>query len=89
MKTMILSVGIMAILLSSIQGRAAFLVDDAVIVGQLCPKDLCMNHWNNVTLMMCNNSTGHEPADKDYVYGSYIIGQTSCLCPCNFLKFYK
>lgn len=89
MKTMILGLGLMAILFSSIQSRATFLVDDTEIVRQLCPKDLCMNRWNNVTIMMCNNTTGHEPAGKDYVYGSYIIGQRSCLCPCNFIKFYK
>ena len=89
MKATILSLGIVVVLFSSFSGRAAFLMDDTEIAEKLCPKDLCLNHWNNVTIMMCNNTTGREPAGKDYVFGSYIIGQTSCLCPCNFPKFYK
>jgi hypothetical protein len=92
MKTMILNIGIAAALLTSIQGRATFLYDDAVIVQKLCPKDVCLNHWNNTTILMCEGPAlplAQKPAGEDYVFDSFIVGSKSCLCPCDFIKFYK
>jgi hypothetical protein len=84
MKVIVLSIGVLAVLLSSISGRAAYFVDERQIAENLCPKNLCLYHWNSVTAMMCNNPIGQRPARNDYVFGSYLIGRSSCLCPCKF-----
>lgn len=68
--------------------RATFLVDDAEIARRLCPRPRCEARWNDVTLLMCSNATGYTPG-KDYVWDSINLSHDTCLCPCNWPKFYK
>jgi hypothetical protein len=90
MKQLLAMTGVLVLYLAPVPGWAAALVDDAQITQRLCPMILCQSHWNEATLLICDGaSTGHESVGKDYVFGTYIIGQTMCLCPCNFIKFYK
>lgn len=72
----------------SLSINAASLVDESEVRRRLCAKAVCESHWNQFSLLSCNNNIQHEPG-KDFVFGSYIVGGYSCLCPCNFPKFYK
>lgn len=72
----------------SLSIEAASLVDELEIRRRLCAKAVCESHWNQVTLLSCNDNSRYEPG-KDSVFGSYIVSGYSCLCPCNFPKFYK
>lgn len=90
MKQFLLKAIMLALVLTSIAGRAEFPVDDTIISRALCPIVTCHNHWNQTSMMMCNDplNTVQTPG-KDFVFGTYLFGGAWCLCPCNFGKFYN
>jgi hypothetical protein len=89
MKVLILIVAIVIAFLMSTPGRAAFLVDETDMAENICPKILCLGHWNKTIHLMCSKPIfGAETPGKDYAFGSYSLGRSKCLCPCNFNKFY-
>ncbi len=83
------TLSLLAALTSPLAGKAATLRSDDEIAQKLCPKSLCQQHWTDVTVLECNHVTGHEPPGHDYVWGSYLDAGDRCLCPCNFVKFYR
>lgn len=59
------------------------------IRANLCSKELCLSKWSNITILACQpNQTVPPRPDTDVIFGSFILSNIRCLCPCNFPKFY-
>jgi hypothetical protein len=73
----------------TLQAYAASSVRTEEIVTRLCPKVLCQSQWSDINRMSCNSPVTTYGPGEDLVFGSFVQGRESCLCPCNFPKFYR
>lgn len=75
----------------SILAHAAYVKDDNEIRARLCPRMTCASHYPNEGLHSCDVPLPLVtiPQGQDFVFGIYRNGEVSCLCPCNFSKFYQ